>query len=337
MNTLHNIFDQNGCLTKAALEAIIDKTLPADKKLSVEKHIADCELCRDAVEGVEQFMSSADFSADVKSIQHSRETRLSKFRISRKTLYAILSVAASVTVLISIALFWQSEKMRKQREMLAAVPVFENIDKVLSEENIVIRKNAGKSANEKTTSNNSESTLLADFSPEESTLPVASLANASVYSSRKNVEVDYSGTIESTIKSSRSYIKYPYTVMGHAPASLHIELPEEKAESEDIFFLIEDMPTFHKKKYPLFIEYIQPRLRYPQLALERGISGTVYVQFTISRTGEVINPQIIKGVHPSLDNEVLRVVRQSPQWEPGRQRGRAVEISLVMPVDFVIE
>lgn len=42
------------------------------------------------------------------------------------------------------------------------------------------------------------------------------------------------------------------------------------------------------------------------------------VQFIITAKGEVIQPEIVRSVSPSLDKEALRVVSKMPAWNPGR-------------------
>ena len=59
-------------------------------------------------------------------------------------------------------------------------------------------------------------------------------------------------------------------------------------------------------------------------------------EFTIDEKGRLIDGTILKSCHPLLDNEVLRVINTSPVWKPGKQNGKAVKVSMVMPVDFVV-
>ena len=59
-------------------------------------------------------------------------------------------------------------------------------------------------------------------------------------------------------------------------------------------------------------------LRYPKDAVSRKEQGRVMVQFIITAKGEVIQPEIVRSVSPSLDKEALRVVSKMPAWNPGR-------------------
>ncbi|MFO7844040.1 MAG: energy transducer TonB [Bacteroidales bacterium] len=112
------------------------------------------------------------------------------------------------------------------------------------------------------------------------------------------------------------------------------EEEEEEVEETEVFFRVEDMPTFQGESSDAFRTYIQQNLKYPVIAQENGISGRVYVQFDISPEGNVINAVVVRGVDPSLDKEALRVVKSSPKWSPGKQRGRPVRVRFTFPIVF---
>jgi len=99
-------------------------------------------------------------------------------------------------------------------------------------------------------------------------------------------------------------------------------------------FIVEDLPSFQGKGVNGFREYIAHNLIYPQVAVKKGISGRVIVQFIINSQGEVKNVVVVRGVDPVLDDEAVRVVSSSPKWEPGRQRGKPVNVLFTFPISF---
>lgn len=112
---------------------------------------------------------------------------------------------------------------------------------------------------------------------------------------------------------------------------------EEEVDEEQIFFVVEDMPTFQGQDNSAFRVYIQQNLKYPIIAQENGVSGRVFVQFDISVSGEVTNIVVVRGVDPSLDREAIRVVKSSPKWTPGKQRGRPVKVRFTFPIAFQLQ
>ena len=112
---------------------------------------------------------------------------------------------------------------------------------------------------------------------------------------------------------------------------------EEEIEEQEIFYIVEDMPTFRGGDMSEFWKYAMSEIRYPEIAAENGVSGTVYMQFTVSKTGDVTKVKVVKGVHPDLDEEAIRVIKNSPKWEPGKQRGRKVEVIMSLPMKFILQ
>ncbi|MFR3853121.1 MAG: TonB family protein [Odoribacter splanchnicus] len=64
--------------------------------------------------------------------------------------------------------------------------------------------------------------------------------------------------------------------------------------------------------------------------------GKVWVQFVVDEQGKVMQPQIVKGIDPLLDQEALRIVKLMPDWKPAQQNGKSVEASFLLPLDFSI-
>ena len=112
---------------------------------------------------------------------------------------------------------------------------------------------------------------------------------------------------------------------------------EEEVAEEEVFFIVEDMPSFQGKGQEGFREWIAKNLRYPEIAAENGISGKVYVQFAVNSKGQVVDAVVVRGVDPALDKEAVRVVTSSPKWSPGRQRGKAVKVQFTFPINFVLQ
>ena len=105
----------------------------------------------------------------------------------------------------------------------------------------------------------------------------------------------------------------------------------------EVFFIVEEMPDFQGGGHVAFREYIAENISYPQAARKDSISGRVFVQFIVNENGVVSKAEIVRGIHPLLDKEALRVVMSSPDWIPGRQRGVPVSVAFTFPISFVLE
>lgn len=110
----------------------------------------------------------------------------------------------------------------------------------------------------------------------------------------------------------------------------------EELEEQEVYFVVENMPTFNGGDISKFREYINRNLKYPIIAAEKGIQGKVFVQFTIDINGLVTNTKVVRSVDPALDFEALRVIQNSPRWMPGTQRGRPVSVSHTISINFML-
>jgi len=105
---------------------------------------------------------------------------------------------------------------------------------------------------------------------------------------------------------------------------------------EEVFLVVEKMPSFGGGDPNEFRAFVAANLQYPKEAAEKGIQGRVFVQYVIEKDGSISNVKILRGVDPILNKEAIRVVESSPKWNPGMQRGRAVRVSFTFPISFVI-
>lgn len=103
-----------------------------------------------------------------------------------------------------------------------------------------------------------------------------------------------------------------------------------------IFEVVEQMP-----KYPGgvngMMQYLARTIKYPVVAQESKTEGRVIVQMVVNKEGQVTNTKVIKSVSPELDAEAIRVVSGMPRWEPGMQKGQAVNVKYTMPIMFRLE
>ncbi|HSO88404.1 MAG TPA: M56 family metallopeptidase [Draconibacterium sp.] len=112
--------------------------------------------------------------------------------------------------------------------------------------------------------------------------------------------------------------------------------PKSLNTNEEIFFIVEEMPEFPGGEMALR-QFMANHVEYPDDAQKSGIQGKVYVTFVVSKDGSVADAKIARGVSPSLDAEALRVVNALPKWTPGKQKGKFVNVSYTVPINFVLQ
>ncbi len=106
---------------------------------------------------------------------------------------------------------------------------------------------------------------------------------------------------------------------------------------EEIFTFVEQPPTFPGGDDALN-KFLNNNIRYPHLATENGISGTVFVSFVVDSEGKIKDVKTVgapKG--GGLEEEAVRVVKKMPNWKPGRQNGRSVSVQFNLPIRFTLQ
>ncbi len=96
---------------------------------------------------------------------------------------------------------------------------------------------------------------------------------------------------------------------------------------------VEVMPVFPGGD-ALLMEFVSKNLRYPISAQLAGIEGRVNARFVVGSDGVITNVEILKGVNPVLDQEVIRIILSMPPWTPGREKGVNVPVYYYIPVLF---
>jgi len=81
-------------------------------------------------------------------------------------------------------------------------------------------------------------------------------------------------------------------------------------------------------------KYLQGNINFPARATSLNKGGTVIVSFVVDKDGSVNDIHIVQSVEYSLDEEALRLIKQSPKWQPALQKGRVVKAYRRQPITF---
>ncbi|MGB3848804.1 MAG: energy transducer TonB [Tunicatimonas sp.] len=110
--------------------------------------------------------------------------------------------------------------------------------------------------------------------------------------------------------------------------------PDEPVD--DIFITVETQPSF-PGGISAFYQYLGESVVYPKQAIRQSVSGKVFVEFVVDKDGSLSQIKVLKGIGAGCDEEALRVIKNSPRWNPGKQRGRAVRVRMVVPISFKLQ
>ena len=97
---------------------------------------------------------------------------------------------------------------------------------------------------------------------------------------------------------------------------------------------VEVMPEF-KGGNKAMMEFLMMNMKYPQAAAKAKQQGRAVVGFVVRKDGTVSDVHITKSAgYAVLDEEAMRVVKAMPAWEPGKQKGKPVNVKYFVPITF---
>lgn len=132
--------------------------------------------------------------------------------------------------------------------------------------------------------------------------------------------------------------------MAKAEEAKAAELAKAEAKASDVtapadttknvvYDVTETMPQFPGGQ-GVMMKYLAANIKYPASAVKAKKQGRVIIAFVIQKDGSVTNARIVKSVDPELDAEALRIVKAMPNWTPGTQDGKPVDVNYTIPVVF---
>ena len=132
--------------------------------------------------------------------------------------------------------------------------------------------------------------------------------------------------------------------MAKAEEAKAAELAKAEAKASDatapadttknvVYDVTETMPQFPGGQ-EMMMKYLAANIKYPASAVKAKKQGRVIVTFVIQKDGSVTKARIARSVDPELDAEALRIVKAMPNWTPGTQDGKPVNVKYTIPVIF---
>lgn len=84
------------------------------------------------------------------------------------------------------------------------------------------------------------------------------------------------------------------------------------------------------------LQFINKNIKYPEIAKEMKLQGTVVLRFMIGVDGLVSNVKIEKSLSRECDQAAAAVVRKLPRFIPAKEYGRPVAVWFRLPIRFRI-
>ena len=110
----------------------------------------------------------------------------------------------------------------------------------------------------------------------------------------------------------------------------------KKAANDKVLEKAEVMPEYPGGDQAM-MDFVAKNVQYPQEARDKEISGRVLVSFIVEKDGSIADVKVVKGIGGGCDEEAVRVVKAMPKWKPGKDKGKPVRVSYMMPFTFKLQ
>ena len=115
------------------------------------------------------------------------------------------------------------------------------------------------------------------------------------------------------------------------------QMEKDVQEQDPPYIKVEKMPTFQGGDLNTFRNWVQGQIQYPKEAMEKNISGRVIFSFVVEKDGSTSDFTVLQTPDKLLADEVERIFKSCPKWEPGTQRGEKVRVKYTVPIVFAIQ
>jgi len=102
------------------------------------------------------------------------------------------------------------------------------------------------------------------------------------------------------------------------------------------FAAVEKLPSFPGGERA-FGEYLSKSIRYPKVAHDNNTQGRVIISFIVEKDGKLNDIKVLHDIGGGCGSEAIRVLSESPRWNPGTQKGEPVRVAYTMPINFTLD
>lgn len=154
----------------------------------------------------------------------------------------------------------------------------------------------------------------------------------------EEVEKIISTKIESMTVINNEEAKAIYKHMGNTENGVVLITTRKESATDEVWLSADVMPEFMGGDATSFQRWVMQNIEYPAEAIEKGIKGQVNVSFIVGKDGRIDTKRLmfLDQCDNILHQEVIRVLDKAPTWTPAVQKGKIVEVRLMIPVVFAL-
>jgi TonB family protein len=317
---MHNI----GCLSKDEMMRYLRKELTPQQVTNADAHLAACEFCREAFDGMKDFLCHktpetlesvlTELDREVKIKIENKVTDYHKNRRApgHKIFYWILPVVSIIIISCIYFLFFRKDQTKTIIKESPQVIILQSPGKdTLTPPPSLAKQEKMKNVRLET------KVISQDITRDNRENKIDKLLNKTP--ENRETEINPSSAKENVI-----------VLENPAPRETNNTIGKS-----EIFTVVEEQPQYPGGEKAQ-LKFLNENIIYPKEARDLGIQGKVYLTFVVETDGTISDTRILRGIGGGCDEEAIRVIKAMPKWIPGKQRGVPVRVQFSIPVKFVL-
>ncbi|HEX2933928.1 MAG TPA: energy transducer TonB [Bacteroidales bacterium] len=333
-----NIFEPSGCLSREAFLAFLEGKLSPAAKVAADAHIASCPFCADAIEGFRQSNASPTIllSKVDSDLQEKYASSQNKNKVRRMW---ITGIAAAASILLLITVFLPERKEDQKQQI--ALNVEKKKDTIISESKTAAKLEEQIALNSAPAVSQSKPSLRKAKEPtttisednisgeqEQDALSSIEFVEAQPVTREESKTTDTLLAINKASKmdSDQEYIAYAEEKQKETAYELNSPkksvAAKRSAEAPALApYALDENPRFSYQGITDFSKYLESKL---PVITDSSRIGRAYIEVTIDKKGNVSEASILRGTNAEVDKKIIKKIKDSPRWTPGKKNGQAV-------------
>ena len=101
----------------------------------------------------------------------------------------------------------------------------------------------------------------------------------------------------------------------------------------DVYNMVDQSAKF-QDGYNSIIKFVQENIKFPAEAKENNVHGKLMLSVVVEKDGSLNDIKIKKGLGYGLDEEIVRIIKMMPKWQPAQHKGKVVRQSQTIVIPF---
>ena len=101
----------------------------------------------------------------------------------------------------------------------------------------------------------------------------------------------------------------------------------------DVYNMVDQSAKF-QDGYNSIIKFVQENIKFPAEAKENDVHGRLMLSVVVEKDGSLSDITVKKGLGYGLDEEIVRIIKMMPKWQPAQHNGKTVRQSQTILIPF---